>query len=119
LKSKIINMADKIKDADDQMLEALFRAEAIADDGFSHQVVRRIKRRLWVQRITLPAAAAIGAAISLKPLSMLVTMLFGFVASLPANIVPVSMDWLPPLPMIALGAMLLIAMLLGLRILEE
>ena len=112
-------MADKIKDADDQMLEALFRSEAVADDGFSDQVVRRIKRRLWVQRITLPVAAAIGAAISLKPLSVLVTMLFGFVASLPGDVVPVSLDWLPSLPMIALGAMLLIAMLVGLRVLEE
>ena len=112
-------MADKIKDADDQMLEALFSVEAIADDGFSDQVVRKIKRRLWVQRITLPVAAAIGAAISLKPLSTLVTMLFGFVASLPGDVVAVPMDWLPSLPMIALGAMLLFAMLLGLRVLEE
>lgn len=112
-------MADKIKDADDQMLEALFSAEPIADDGFSEQIVRRIRRRLWVRRVTLPAAAAIGTAISLKPLSMLTTMLFGFVSSLPGELVAVPTDWIPPLPMIVVGAMLLVAMLLGLRLLEE
>ena len=119
MKSKIINMADKIKDPDDQMLEALFRSEPIADDGFSVRVVRKIRRRLWIRRLALPIAAAIGAAVSLKPLSMLTTMLFGFVKSLPVEVVSVSMSWIPPVPMIALGGILFAALMFGLRLLEE
>ena len=60
--SKIINMADKIKDADDRLLESMFAAEPIADAGFSVRIVKKIRRRLWVRRLALPLAAVIGAA---------------------------------------------------------
>ena len=39
--SKIINMADKLMDAEDQLLEAMFKSEPIADDGFSKKVTKR------------------------------------------------------------------------------
>ncbi len=117
--SKIINMAEINKDAEDRRLEALLRAEPIADEGFSRGIVRRIRRRLWIRRITLPGAAAIGAAIAVKPLAALVTMLFDFARALPVDVVQQTTAWLPPLPMIVLGAMLLVVMLLGLRMIEE
>lgn len=112
-------MAEKIRDAEDEMLAALFSGDAIADDGFSDRVVGRIRRRLWLRRIILPAAAALGAAISLKPLVALIESLYGFVAALPVDVVSIPTDWLPAPHMIVLGAMLLAAMLFGLRLLEE
>ena len=119
MKSKIINMADKIKDVDDEMLGALFRAEPIADDGFSERIVRKIRRRLWLQRFTLPTAVAIGAAISLKPLSMLLTSLVGLIGALPVDWFAMSAAWIPPLPMLVLGGMLFAVCMLGMRLFEE
>lgn len=112
-------MADKIRDADDQMLEALFSSEPIADNGFSGRVVSKIRRRLWIRRLTLPTAAAIGAAVSLKPLGALVAMLFSFVESLPIEVVTVSTSWVPPVPLIALGGILFAALMFGLQLFEE
>ena len=54
--SKIINMADRMKDAEDRIFESLFAAEPIADEGFSDRIVKRIRRHIWIQRLTLPAA---------------------------------------------------------------
>jgi hypothetical protein len=119
LKSKIINMADRIKDVDDEMLEALFRAEPIADDGFSERIVRKVRRRLWLKRFTLPAAVAIGAAISLKPLGMLLTTLVGLISALPVDWITPSTAWIPPLPTLVLGGMLFAVFMLGLRMFEE
>ena len=47
-------MAEKLKDAEDRLLESLFASEPIADDGFSRRVVTRIRRRIWVRRLALP-----------------------------------------------------------------
>jgi hypothetical protein len=59
-------MAEKLKDAEDRLLEAMLRSEPIADEGFSGRVVSRIRRRLWVQRLALPSAMLIGGAIAVK-----------------------------------------------------
>lgn len=114
-------MADKIRDAEDEMLAALFRSEPIADDGFSDRVVRRIRRRLWLRRLALPTAAAIGAAIALKPLASLATSLAGFVRDLPlaGEMTAAVAAWMPSLPMLIAGGMLLAVMLAGLRLLDE
>jgi len=117
--SKIINMADRIKDAEDRMLESLFESAPIADDGFSNIVLRRIRRRLWARRLALPLATLIGASISFKPLAGLVSMLASLVALVPDELsVPVH-DAIPQLPMLVLGAMLLATFLVGLRTLED
>ena len=52
--SKIINMADKIKDAEDRLLESMFESPPLADDGFSVEIVRKVNRKLWFRRLTLP-----------------------------------------------------------------
>ena len=49
-------MAERQKDNEDLVLEALFRAEPIADDGFCKRVVARVRRRVWTRRVTLPVA---------------------------------------------------------------
>ncbi len=119
MKSKIINMGERIKDADDRMLEALFSTDPVADDGFSERIVRRIRRRLWLRRLALPSAAAVGAAISLEPLVTLAVTLIDVVAALPNEFVLASTGWIPPLPTIALGGMLFAVLMFALRMFEE
>jgi hypothetical protein len=120
LKSKIINMADSIRDKDDERLAQLFASEPVADDGFSATIVRRIRRRLWLRRLALPVAAAIGASISFRPLVNLATSLGDVVQALPIPVdAAAAAHWLPSLPMIVTGGMLFVAMLVGIRLLED
>ncbi len=119
MKSKIINMGERLKDADDRMLETLFRADPIADDGFSERIVRKIRRRLWLRRLAVPFAAAIGAAVALEPLVTLAAMLIDVVAALPNEVVLASTGWIPPLPTIVLGGLLFAALMFVLRMFEE
>lgn len=65
--SKIINMADQQQDAADRMLETLFQVEDIPDAGFSDQVLRRLRRQVWVRRLALPIAMLVGAACAARP----------------------------------------------------
>ena len=112
-------MADKIKDAQDQLLESLMQTEAIADNGFSDRIVGKIQRRLWVRRLRLPLAVVIGASVSVKPLAGLVEALYGLLAAAPAGLVDVPTDWLPPAYQIVMGGMLLVVAVLSVRMLEE
>lgn len=117
--SKIINMAEHIRDDEDRMLEQMFASPTIADDGFSARVVRKVRRRNWIRRLTLPIATLIGAAISFKPLTGLVTTLAGLVQLIPQDMLDASATLLPKVHMIVLGAMLLATCLVGLRALED
>ena len=117
--SKIINMADRIKDAEDQLLESMFAAEPIADNGFSVRVVKKIRRRLWLRRLALPVAGLIGGAIAIKPLTDLVTIVASLSTLLPQELLNVTVDFIPQAQIIVLGAMLLGVCLLGLRALED
>ena len=112
-------MAEHMRDDVDKQLATLFRVEAIADDGFSERITRRIRRRLWLRRLTIPIAAIIGGAIALGPLASLVTLLAEFVRALPFDVVATTSGWIPSLPLIGLGGLLLVAMLVGLRLLDE
>ena len=85
--SKIIIMAERIKDAEDRLLESLFESPPVADDGFSAKVVSRINRRLWLRRLTLPVAMAIGGTIAFKPLAALVDMLTRLSPLIPPEII--------------------------------
>ena len=64
-------MVDRLKDNEDKLLESLFRSDPVPDNGFSLKIVSEIKRRIWIRRLTLPAAFVVGAAIAVKPLSQL------------------------------------------------
>ena len=103
--SKIINMADIDRDAEDRLLQSLFEAEPLSDNCFSEQVVRRVRRRLWLKRLSLPIAAAVGASIAVKPLASLARSLGEFVQG--------SMAALPTptasLPMLAAASLLTLA----------
>ena len=122
-------MAEKLKDAKDRLLEAMFRSEPIADEGFSGRVVARIRRRLWVQRLALPIAMLVGGAIAIKPASQLVAAASKLLAIVPQGLLDAPTTWIPQVQNVAfgatltqtvvLGAMLLVAGVLGTRILIE
>ena len=120
MKSKIINMADKLKDAEDQLLESLFAAEPIADDGFSDGIVRRVRRRLWIKRLSLPLAAAIGGIIAFKPAAALVELLAELaLRTAPPDVIASFFDWLPPLHLVVSGVLLLAVAMISVGMLED
>ena len=122
-------MVERRKDAEDRILEAMFRTEPIADDGFSRRVIRRIRRRLWIRRLALPSAVLIGGAIAIKPAWQLVVAASKVLAVVPEGLFELPVSWIPQietvvfgasiLQMAVLGAMLLAAGLLGTRLLVE
>lgn len=83
-------MVERMKDDEDRKLEALFRMAPIADDGFSERVVRRVRRRVWVRRWTLPIAAAIGGLIAARPAMDMLALL-----PLVADLVPPELKAIP------------------------
>lgn len=117
--SKIINMAEIIKDAEDRFLESVFRTDSVADNGFSRMVMRRIRRRLWIKRLAMPIAVVVGAAVAFKPLVGLAAMLAGILQLVPDDMLASASQALPHLSTYILGAMLLAACMLGLRTIEE
>lgn len=112
-------MAERIKDEQDRMLESMFASEPVADNGFSVRVVKKVRRRIWLRRLTLPTATLVGALIAFKPLTQLVTVIAGLAQMIPQDVVDTSALVVPQLPMLVLGAMLLGAFMLGVRMLEE
>jgi len=109
LKSKIINMADKIKDAEDRLLESMFRSEPIDDDGFSGRIVSRIRRRIWLRRLALPIAMLVGAAIAIKPMMQLVAAFALLSDFVPRDSFMLPETMLAQLPiMVAVGFLLVI-----------
>ena len=122
-------MVEKLKDAEDRLLEAMFRSEPIADEGFSGHVVARIRRRLWVQRLALPIAMLVGGAIAVKPATQLVAAASKLLTIVPQGLLDAPTTWIPQIQNVAfgatltqtvvLGAMLLVAGVLGTRILIE
>jgi hypothetical protein len=119
LTSKIINMAEKIKDAEDRLLEALFESPSLADDGFSARVVSKINRQLWFRRLTLPVAAIIGGVIAFKPMAGLVTTLANLISLVPQDLVSGATSSIPQFQTIVLGAILLAVGLVSMRLLEN
>jgi hypothetical protein len=115
-------MADRPKDSEDLKLEALFRSEPVQDDGFSHRVVARVRRRIWVQRLSLPTAFVIGAIISAKPLTQLAALMPKVLSIVPKgleNLIDVPVSDMFQETTIILGIMLLAAMMMIGRMLED
>jgi hypothetical protein len=112
-------MADRIKDAEDRLLESMFAAPTIADNGFSASVIGKVRRRLWLRRLALPVAALIGGAIALKPLTTFVTLIAGLSTLLPQELYGAVAELIPQVQTVVLGALLLAVCLIGLRSLED
>ena len=120
--SKIINMAERLKDSEDLKLEALFRSEPVSDDGFSATIVSRVRRRMWVQRLSLPIAFVIGVIIAAKPLMQLaglVPKVFGIVPQALGDIFDLQLEGMFQGTTIVWGIMLLAAILMVGRMLED
>ena len=111
--SKIINMAEKLKDAEDRLLESMFASEPIADDGFSRRVVTRIRRRLWLRRLALPVAMLVGGMIAIKPASELVIAASKLLAVVPQGLVEAPVSWLPEMQGVAVGATVIQTVVFG------
>ena len=112
-------MAERIKDAEDRFLESMLESAPIVDDGFSEAIVRKVRRGLWLRRLALPVAALTGGAIAIKPLAGLVTAVISLSSLLPQELLGAIAAVIPQAQIIVLGAMLLVACLLGLRALED
>jgi hypothetical protein len=112
-------MADKIKDAEDRLLESLFESPPLADDGFSVEIVRKVNRKLWFRRLTLPVAAIVGGAIAFKPLTGLVTTFANLSSLIPQDLVSGATSSIPQFQTIVLGAILLAVGLVSMRLLEN
>ncbi len=117
--SKIINMAEKIKDADDRLLESIFETSPIPDAGFSVAVVRRVRRRLWLRRLAVPVAALIGGGIAVKPLAGFVSIVASLSPMVPPQLIETATSMIPQLPTVVLGGMVLAVCLIGIRSLED
>jgi len=115
-------MAEKLKDKEDLKLESMFRSDPVPDDGFSVAVVSRVRRNMWIRRLTMPIAISLGVLVSAKPLIQLVSVLPGLVNSLfgsSLSIDQLPVGNLPQLSTMLFGATLLMAVMLASRILEE
>jgi len=119
LTSKIINMVERMKDAEDRLLESMFESAAIADNGFSARIVKKINRRLWLRRLVLPVAVLVGGAIAYKPLAALVALGAEFATFVPLETLTRASSSIPQFPSVILGAILLVAGLFGLRMIED
>ena len=112
-------MVDRLKDSEDKLLESLFGSEPVLDNGFSARVMTRLNRRLWIRRLALPAALLIGAAIAIKPLSQLVVTFSKLLTVIPADFGGLSIDIAPQATTVILGCLLLGAMMIITKILED
>ena len=119
----IINMVERMKDAEDLKLESLFASDAMPDDGFSARIEKRIRRRLWVRRLALPVAVVIGGVIAAKPLAGLVTTMMNLIAVLPENFSSslggASIANMPQLSTILFGSVLVIVAIMATRVIED
>ena len=119
----IINMADKLKDAEDLKLEALFATEVVSDDGFSARIEKKIRQRIMVQRFALPAAVLLGGAIAVKPMIALLTTLMQLFVISPEGLSNylgnLTSSSLPSLTLISFGAMIALALIMISRMLED
>jgi len=112
-------MAERIKDPEDRMLEAMFESAPIADDGFSAMVLHRLRRRLWIRRLALPVALLFGGSIAFKPLIQLTTATATLLNALPGEVTALPVESITQLPTLLMGAALLRVVMLTARMLQE
>jgi len=111
-----------MKDKEDLKLEAMFRSDPVSDDGFSAIVLKRVRRRMWVRRLSLPVAVALGLAISAKPLMQIMGVAAGLAESLLGltyRIDQLPIAGLPSASTIMFGVTAIMVAMLGSRLLEE
>ncbi|MCH7820556.1 MAG: hypothetical protein IIA07_00955 [Proteobacteria bacterium] len=108
-----------MKDTEDRLLESMFQSEPIADNGFSDSVMWRLRRRIWICRLTLPAAILIGGAIAIKPALQFVLVGSRLLNAVPQELFAVPAAWISQLPIILIAATALVIGMLSVRMLDE
>ena len=108
-----------MKDKDELALEALFRSEPIADDGFSRRVVARVRRRIWLRRLVMPVALALGSLIAFRPAVELIGSLQGLVDALPVDLRQFPVDAIPQMSTFIVTAALIVIALFFAPALED
>ena len=68
----------------------------LEDEGFSADVLGRIRRRAWLRRAVLGTAVMVGGVLALGPLSELSVLLSGLPALLSEGLVTVATSWNDP-----------------------
>ena len=92
------------------------------DDGFSAKIESRIRRQMWIRRLSLPTAFVVGAIIAAKPVMQLVGLVPKVAGIVPQGIVnsfDLSLSGLFQGPTIILGILLLGATLMIGQILQD
>ena len=117
--SKIINMAEHMKDAQDRMLESMFASAPIADDGFSAQVVRKVRRKMMLRRLSLPIAVLIGGIAAFKPFSAILGIAYQVLLQVPDEFVASTVASLPTVQLIVTGGLILCAAIFSMSMLED
>ena len=112
-------MADRMSDREDELLTSLFAAEPVADDGFSDRVMRKLRWRLWVRRLTLPVAALIGFAVAINPLLELLALMPSLATLVPAGWSTGMSSLLPDTQMLLIGGIVLIAGIGTLQLIDD
>lgn len=115
-------MAEHMRDRDDEMLSQLFASEPIADDGFSDAIVKRIRRRLWTERLVLPTAVVVGAALAFRPLTELVRVFVEFEPArrlVQAELPIASLSEILSGPNLLIGGLLLVAGIVAYELVED
>lgn len=116
-------MAERLKDKEDQVLDAMFGSAPIADDGFSAKTLSRLRRQIWIRRLTLPVAFVVGAAIAAKPLSQLVVSMIGFASSvggnLGSNLDSLPISGIPQAPVLIAAILLVVGMTAAGKLIED
>ena len=115
-------MADRLKDEEDRKLESLFTSDTVNDGGFSVRVVSRVRRRIWVRRLSLPIAFVIGLGAAAKPLLQLAEIVSGLLGSVPVETLGIDrlpIGGLPQVSTIIMGAALLATVMMIGRMLED
>lgn len=84
-------MADRQKDKEELRLEALFQSEPLPDQGFSRKVMLRVRRQMWMRRLTMPVALIIGGSFAIRPASDLVIAFTRILTEVPANLIDASL----------------------------
>lgn len=104
---------------DDQALKQLFHSERIADAGFSQHIVRRVRARIWLQRLIMPAALLLGGTLAYRPLVDLLGAISALADYIPVNLTELSATAAPPMSTVVTVAALVIAVLCLVPALED
>ncbi|MEX2496030.1 MAG: hypothetical protein WD448_08080 [Woeseia sp.] len=112
-------MAERLKEKEDEGLEALFRSGTIEDNGFSNRVMARVRRGIWIRRWTLPTAVLLGGVVAAKPAGELLMAMAKALTVMPQDFRSLPLESLPQATVFILGGAAIGIFALFIKALEE